>query len=173
LFKTNGERALLLIGVFTLVFIALAGILGIGANSLADSDEVQAVVEQYFERLPADSNRISGADLKEFIGFNKDALYIVDIREAKDYKTAHIDGAINIPFKEIGKEYQTFPKNKTIVVYCYTGQNGGQVVALLNTAGYKAKSLSGGWGGWLSVSEETSSGSSDSSDSNEAPASCS
>lgn len=173
MFKTNGEKALLAILVITLISIGFTGFFGIGQQAAAGQTDVQGAVKAYFEKLPDDSNRISGADLKEFIGFNKDALYIVDIREAKDYKTAHIDGAINIPFKEIGKEYQTFPKNKTIVVYCYTGQNGGQVVALLNTAGYKAKSLSGGWGGWLSVSEETSSGSSDSSDSNEAPASCS
>jgi len=153
LFKTNGERALLLIGVFTLVFIALAGILGIGANSLADSDEVQAVVEQYFERLPADSNRISGADLIDFIRFNKDGLYIVDIRDAKDYAISHIEGAINVPYREIGEQFKNFPKDKTIVVYCYSGQNGGQVASLLNIAGYNVKSLSSGWGGWLQVSE--------------------
>ncbi|HBL36498.1 MAG TPA: hypothetical protein DDZ55_06780, partial [Firmicutes bacterium] len=42
------------------------------------------------------------------------------------------------------------PRDKTIIVYCYTGQTGGQTTATLNLAGFKARSLNGGMNnGWL------------------------
>ncbi|MGE5605438.1 MAG: rhodanese-like domain-containing protein, partial [Bacteroidota bacterium] len=65
----------------------------------------------------------------------------------------HIPGAYNIPFKQIGQNLELLPKDKTIIVYCYTGQTGGQTAALLNIAGFDARSLNGGMNnGWLKLS---------------------
>jgi rhodanese-related sulfurtransferase len=38
------------------------------------------------------------------------------------------------------------PKDKKIVVYCYTGQTAGQATAALRMMGYDAVSLNGGMG---------------------------
>jgi rhodanese-related sulfurtransferase len=46
------------------------------------------------------------------------------------------------------------PTDKTIIVYCYTGQTASQTTAILRLLGYDAYNLSGGMGkeggsGWL------------------------
>lgn len=150
MFNTNGAKALIGVCVITIVFLGLTLALGVGEQVQAEDMAVNGLINNYFERMPDDLYRVTAETLASLIEFNKDGLYIVDIRDAKDYEIQHIEGAINIPFKEIGSKVSTFPKDKLIVVYCYTGQNGGQVVSLLNIAGYKAKSLSGGYNnGWM------------------------
>jgi rhodanese-related sulfurtransferase len=49
------------------------------------------------------------------------------------YSSLHMDGMLN-----------NLPTDKTIVVYCWTGQHSSQVTAALNTMGYTAKSLTYG-----------------------------
>lgn len=153
MFKTKGEKALLAVSILVIFFIGFAGVMGPGKEINVQQSGMEEAVIKYFERLPDDSNRIKAEELKTFIQLNKEKLYILDIRDEKDYTQSHIDGAENVPFKEVGNAIRSLPKDKLIVVYCYTGQNGGQVVSLLNLAGYQAKSLSGGWSGWLSISE--------------------
>lgn len=153
MFKTKGEKALLAVCILVIFFIGFAGVMGPGKEVNVQQSGMEEAVIKYFERLPDDSNRIKAEELKAFIQLNKEKLYILDIRDEKDYTQSHIDGAVNVPFKEVGNAIHSLPKDKLIVVYCYTGQNGGQVVSLLNLAGYQAKSLSGGWSGWSSASE--------------------
>jgi rhodanese-related sulfurtransferase len=44
------------------------------------------------------------------------------------------------------ESFNTIPSDKTVVVYCYTGQTAGQTVAALRMLGYDAVSLNGGMG---------------------------
>ncbi len=56
----------------------------------------------------------------------------------------HIPGAMQYTPKESlksTKDLFTLPTDKTIVVYCYTGQTSAYVTAFLRVLGYKAKSL--------------------------------
>ncbi|HCJ57468.1 MAG TPA: sulfurtransferase, partial [Clostridiaceae bacterium] len=53
-------------------------------------------------------------------------------------------------------QFNTLPKDKKIIVYCYTGQTAGQTVAALRLLGYDAVSLNAGMGtpatgdaGWM------------------------
>ncbi|MDK2824739.1 MAG: hypothetical protein PWQ67_1261 [Clostridia bacterium] len=149
--KTNGEKALLAVCLITIIFVGMALVSGIGKEVKASQSPIEPAVFWYFERMPDDSYRISGEELKTLMDTNKN-LFILDIRNAEDYEKDHIEGAINIPFKKIGDNLDKIPKDRLVIVYCYSGQNGGQVVALLNISGFYAKSLSGGWGGWLQAS---------------------
>ncbi|OIQ62581.1 putative adenylyltransferase/sulfurtransferase MoeZ [Moorella thermoacetica] len=89
-------------------------------------------------------------NLKKLVDAGDPNIYILDIRDAKDFAAGHIPGAHNIPFKEVGRNLDKLPRDKTIIVYCYTGQTGGQTTAALNIAGFKARSLNGGINnGWL------------------------
>lgn len=71
--------------------------------------------------------------------------YIVNYWPATDYSTLkHINGAIQYSPKadlKLATFLKTLPTNKTIVVYCYTGQTSANVVAILRAMGYDAKSL--------------------------------
>lgn len=149
--KSNGSRAFLAVLVAVVVFLGVAT--GFGGWSAAGSGAtgnaiVKEAVVQYFERMPDHIYKISEPELKQLVDAQSD-IYILDIREPKDYAAGHIQDAHNIPFREVGRNLDKLPTNKTIVVYCYTGQTGGQTTAALNIAGFKARSLNGGMNnGW-------------------------
>jgi rhodanese-related sulfurtransferase len=43
-------------------------------------------------------------------------------------------------------QFDTLPKDKQILVYCYSGQTAGQTVAILKLLGYDAASIKSGMG---------------------------
>ena len=53
------------------------------------------------------------------------------------------------------EQFGKLPKDKKIIVYCYSGQTSSQTTAILRLLGYDAYSMSGGVGnaeaktGWL------------------------
>lgn len=109
------------------------------ANPVADA------AKAYFANMPADVYKIAEKDFAAKVKANE-PMYIMDIRTAADYDKGHIKGAVNIPWGEaIAKNLANLPKDKVIMVYCYTGQTAGQTVALLNVAGFNAKSVNLGW----------------------------
>lgn len=152
MFRNNREKALVSVTVTVLIFMVIAAIGGgwPNANAAADNSQVlKQAVFNYYERMPDHIYKIPEVELKELIDSNNQDIYILDIRDAKDYEQGHIKGAQNIPFKEVGKNLDKLPQDKTIIVYCYTGQTGGQTTAALNIAGFKARSLNGGMNnGW-------------------------
>jgi rhodanese-related sulfurtransferase len=78
---------------------------------------------------------------------------ILDIRKPEDYALGHIKGAVNIGAAKIFEPeiLAKLPKDRPIVVYCYSGQTSGQVVAALNLLGYDAHSLRFGMPAWALV----------------------
>ena len=70
--------------------------------------------------------------------------YAINYDRRDKYESGHIPGAIRYkPNVTMGyvAEMQTIPTDKTVVVYCNTGQNSAFVVAYLRLLGYDAKSL--------------------------------
>lgn len=70
--------------------------------------------------------------------------YIINYWPAAEYDQGHIEGAIQYTPKndfKLAQFLKTLPTNKTIVVYCYTGQTSAHVAAYLRVLGYDAKSL--------------------------------
>ena len=99
----------------------------------------------YFANMPADIYKIAQNEFVDKVKANED-MFVLDIRQTADYDKGHIKGAVNIPWGEaIAQNLANLPKDKAIMVYCYTGQTAGQTVALLNVAGFNAKSVNLGW----------------------------
>lgn len=133
-----------------------------GATYEVDPD-VQAAITKYFEDMEAKAgtaftyNNFKPESLMELMDAEMmDDYFIYSVRQAADYEAGHIAGAVNNPFGA-GME-QNFeadlPMDKTIIVYCYTGQTASQTTAILRLLGYDAYNLSGGMGaeggaGWL------------------------
>lgn len=70
--------------------------------------------------------------------------YIVNYWVQTDYDKGHLPGAIQYTPKvdlKVSTNLKTLPTNKTIVLYCYTGQTSSQVVTILKLLGYDAKTL--------------------------------
>jgi len=73
-----------------------------------------------------------------------EAPYIVSLRKAEDYAKGHIPAAVNIKFGEL----TTLPKDKDIVVYCYTGQSASFAAAVLGVLDYDVQNLLHGMSSW-------------------------
>lgn len=106
----------------------------------------QAAVD-YFTNIPDSYFLIDGPGLKAKLD-QPGKIYLADIRQAKDYAAGHIPGAINIPFQDLGKKFDTLPKDKQIVIYCYSGQSAGMALSLMKVNGLDALSLMNGYPEW-------------------------
>ncbi len=74
--------------------------------------------------------------------------FILDIREATDYRAGHIKGAVNTSLGNILTAADN-AGDKPILVVCYTGQSAGHAVVALRLSGYPdAKVLKWGMSGW-------------------------
>jgi rhodanese-related sulfurtransferase len=86
--------------------------------------------------------------------------YIVNYWPMADYTTiGHINGSIQYTPKadlKFATFLKTLPTDKTIVVYCYTGQTSANVAAVLRVMGYNAKSLAYGTNGMIWTKMSTS-----------------
>jgi len=84
---------------------------------------------------------------------NKDDYYIVNYWTADEYADpGHIIGAMQYEPKQdiaLDAALKTLPTAKTIVVYCYSGQNSANLAAYLRLIGYDAKSLKFGTNGMI------------------------
>lgn len=78
------------------------------------------------------------------------ALILVDARPASDYLTAHIKGAVSVPFYEAKQHLQRLPKDQWIVSYCACPHaESGVVYDLLKKQGYtQIKVLNEGFHYW-------------------------
>jgi rhodanese-related sulfurtransferase len=99
----------------------------------------------------------SVTDVKQIIDDPAEAAKytIVSVRAAADYAKGHVPGAINIPWKDIAKEenLKKLPKDKPIIVYCYTGHTGQVACTVLNLLGYEAYNMKYGMMGWTDDAE--------------------
>ena len=160
--KNNRDKALLFVTIAVLVSMGIAAITGGWPGSKVSANgtgEIEQAIVAYYEKMPDNSYKIPEPELKTLVDAKDSSIYILDIRSNEDFVKGHIAGAQNIPFKEIGRNLAKLPKDKEIIVYCYTGQTGGQTTSLLNLAGFKARSLNGGMNnGWAKANYPVVSG---------------
>lgn len=76
---------------------------------------------------------------------DREDVVIIDTRVPKQYAAGHVDGAVNIPHKDIRKELKNLDKDKTIITYCNKGVTGNAVQNILLNSGFeKVYNISGG-----------------------------
>jgi rhodanese-related sulfurtransferase len=66
---------------------------------------------------------------------------LLDVRTPAEFKSGHIDGAINIPVQELEKRISEVPKGAEVVVYCRSGARSSRAAGILNKNGYTAHNL--------------------------------
>lgn len=63
---------------------------------------------------------------------------LIDVRTPSEYSSGHIDGAANLPLQNMQAGLlPSTDKDKTIYVYCHSGNRSTQAAALLKKAGYQ------------------------------------
>jgi rhodanese-related sulfurtransferase len=105
---------------------------------------VDSVLAQTYSKVSIDAATVMA---------NPANYYIVNYWPVSDYTLCkHIPGAIQYTPKadlKLSTFLKTLPTDKTIVVYCYTGQTSGNVATILRVMGYDARSLSFGTNGMI------------------------
>lgn len=67
---------------------------------------------------------------------------LLDVREAEEFRSGHIPGAVNAPLPMI--ERVALPKDRALFVYCLRGTRSLRAVRTLKRMGYqRAKSIGG------------------------------
>ena len=71
---------------------------------------------------------------------------VIDVRTAEEYNSGHIDGAVHIPYEEIGDKIAALSEDKgsDIVVYCRSGRRSGIAKKTLQEMGYTRVVNAGG-----------------------------
>ena len=73
---------------------------------------------------------------------NSPGAVLMDVREADEFRSGHIPGALNVPLSAVGQV--TLPKDKPIFVYCLRGTRSKRAVSHLTRMGYQnVKSIGG------------------------------
>lgn len=85
--------------------------------------------------------------VRDQVNHSRDWL-LVDVREPDEYADGHIEGAINIPLRELLKNLDELPDSKTapILLYCHSQKRATHALVLLHELGYmKVYNLEGGY----------------------------
>ena len=90
---------------------------------------------------------LKGTDVKALVDGAPDKYVYIDLRSAEDYGKAHVKGALSIPLAQLQEKIATLPKDKTLVLYCYSGQTAAMATAPLKAEGFKMVSISTGFPG--------------------------
>ena len=81
-------------------------------------------------------SKVDDATLRAAHSAVEQGAIIVDVRTPKEFASGHVPGALNIPIEELAKSVARVPKNKTLVVYCASGNRSGKATALLRQKGW-------------------------------------
>jgi len=78
------------------------------------------------------------------------APFLVDVREPAEVAEGYIEGAVNIPVRDLFENLDKLPGlDEPIVIYCGSGHRGAMALAALQALGYTdVKNLAGGTGAW-------------------------
>jgi sulfur-carrier protein adenylyltransferase/sulfurtransferase len=142
------KRGILFVfGVIVLALIAVFAMSSPAATEISQFDTIADAADDYLNDSDTVFN-ISSEDL--LLKMLADEPFILSIMTSNDYAIGHIPGAVNMSGDTLFKpeNLANLPKDRQIVVYCYTGHTGSQVAALLNLCGYDATNLTWGIMGW-------------------------
>ena len=102
---------------------------------------------------PIQVKEISSVDLRTRLNHDDD-LIVVDMRQAWEYQSGHIPGAIHMFIQEIPMRFNELSKECDIVFQCWHGNTSLRASRFLIEKGWDAlrvSSLSGGIAGWTSA----------------------
>jgi rhodanese-related sulfurtransferase len=121
---------------------ALAAVLGDpyrGPSVTLRSDELARLVEQKADHILAQ-------DLADRLIAGDNRFRLIDLREAHEYATYHIPGAVNLPLAQL--DPSTLDRAETYILYSDGGIHGAQAWVLLKAHGFRVYSLFMGLEAW-------------------------
>lgn len=138
----------ILIGLLFVIVLVLP----IYANDVDLAKKIDAVLS----KGPEDGNYfVSADDVYMWLKMKKTDFVVVDVRLKQyggfdEYQKAHIPGAIYIPYDVIAKpeNLKKLPKDKKIILVCFTGVTETLPIVPLRLLGYETYGMLLGMAGW-------------------------
>ena len=97
---------------------------------------------------------IDEVSIAAFTQIRNGAIDLIDVREADEYESGHVSGAINIPLSEFASRFDEVP-NKLVYFICRSGGRSMQACELCIDFGLTdVKNVAGGTMGWISAGNE-------------------
>jgi rhodanese-related sulfurtransferase len=78
----------------------------------------------------------------------RNEVQILDVREADEWASGHIDGAVHIPMNEVPERLDEVDRDRPVVAVCHSGRRSGEVARYLNGVGITAENMPGGMEQW-------------------------
>jgi rhodanese-related sulfurtransferase len=131
--------------IFSFIFAAIAA-LSVPATAFAEDKAAISAMEAYFDFSEYESGtilpeQIHADDWKKF--------YVIDARDAEQFKNDHIPGAVNIEWRKVLGQSSKLPHDKMILLYCNSGTLSSQAAMALRVAGFDhVRILQGGFNEW-------------------------
>jgi len=116
-------------------------------KTAAAQEGLKEVLDSLVKQFAAKTLIVPGKDVKTLVDAAADKYHIVDLRSAEDYAKEYVKGAVSVPLATLADAMKSFPKDKTIVVYCYSGQTAAMATVPLKAEGFKLISISTGFPG--------------------------
>ena len=69
---------------------------------------------------------VTVASFEKVLKENPSSILLVDVRDAKEFATGTMKGAVNLPINDLEKKVNTLPKDKPVVFICGTGARSGE-----------------------------------------------
>lgn len=74
---------------------------------------------------------------------------LIDVREPWEHNAVHIPDTLLIPMNEVPRQLDAIPTDKTVIVYCRSGNRSGQITNFLRRQGYeRVHNMRGGIIAW-------------------------
>jgi rhodanese-related sulfurtransferase len=127
--------------------MGLAGV----ASTAVENPAAWEASATYLTTLPEGFNGIKGDVLKAKLDAGEQ-VFLLDVRQPNEFEAGHIEGAVNVPVREVPKVLEKIPaaKDAPIVVVCASAVRSGYVTMALSFKGYtNVKHLAAGYiAGW-------------------------
>ncbi len=98
---------------------------------------VAMAADDYLRSLPEGRYRIT---VEQFLADQVNGVHyaIVDVREPDEFAEGHIEGAVNIPLRQLTRRLDELPSNPSspILVYCHSGRRAAHALVILRLLGY-------------------------------------
>jgi len=76
------------------------------------------------------------------------SVYVLDVRQAHEWRHGHIHGAHNVPLLQLKGHLASIPRENTIVTVCASGHRSAAAARALQSVGYEVENLKGGMRAW-------------------------
>jgi rhodanese-related sulfurtransferase len=133
-----------------MLIAGLSLILLIVSYPVMAADPVAVAVDEFLSTLPKDFYGLPPKGLQALLEAGE-PITVIDVREVAEFEAGHIEGAVNLPIRQLARGLRKLPpgKNSPLAVICRSGARSSYGTMSLWLLGYRnLRNVSGGMLAW-------------------------